>query len=378
MSLGGRTYFAGRTLNDQMVNVLLANDILTVISAGNDGFSTMTGGSPGTSMSALTVGAASTPKHERLVRSLQAPCSTASFATVTSCVTSYRPDENIQVVEFSSRGPTHDGRHDPEIVANGLASFTQGSGTATTLNFVSGTSFSAPAVAGIATSLRQAVPAATARQVRNALIMSANPSLIPTATHVDQGAGFVDGAAALALLQSGSVPDTVDVTFTQTRNVQANMSRAGRMVYEGSVSEAFSGIRPAETAEIAYLVKPDTASLNVVVRGITPALPPAQQNQLFGDDVFLRIQGSVVHARDRKVSAFINSDRTYSFPRPEAGVWRITPTGDWTNAGTIGFTVDVWATEDPLGAHTRKARISHGETHTYEIHVPAGWCTKGA
>jgi hypothetical protein len=168
------------------------------------------------------------------------------------------------------------------------------------------------------------------------------------------------------------VPDTVDLTFTQTKNVQANMSRAGRMVYEGSVSEAFSGIRPAETAEIAYLVKPDTASLNVVVRGIIPALPPAQQNQFFGDDVFLRIQGSVVHARDRKVSTFITSDQTYSFPRPEAGVWRITPSGDWTNAGTIGFTVDVWTTEDPLGAHTRKARISHGDTHTYEIHVPAG------
>ncbi|MSU35736.1 MAG: hypothetical protein EXS36_11635 [Pedosphaera sp.] len=43
----------------------------------------------------------------------------------------------------------------------------------------SGTSFSAPSVAGVAATLREASPGSTARQVRNALIQTANPPLDP-------------------------------------------------------------------------------------------------------------------------------------------------------------------------------------------------------
>ena len=39
--------------------------------AGNDGFGAMTGGSPGTGIGSLTVGASSTPVHERVLRDLQ-------------------------------------------------------------------------------------------------------------------------------------------------------------------------------------------------------------------------------------------------------------------------------------------------------------------
>ena len=37
-------------------------------------------------------------------------------------------------------------------------------------------------------------------------------------------------------------------------------------------------------------------------------------------------------------------DKLYTFNRPETGIWRITPSGDWTNAGTISYQVDIWTT----------------------------------
>jgi hypothetical protein len=374
MSLGGPTRWAGRTLSDETVDKLLANDIVVVVSAGNEGFSTVTGGSPGTSMSALTVGASNRAANERIQRSqFSAPCSTTPLASVVACANAWRPDNNNQMAYFSSRGPTHDGRIKPDVTANGSSSFGQGSGGTTSVNFIAGTSFSAPIVSGLATILRQAVPTATARQIRNALIMSANPATVPTARNVDQGNGFVDASAALALLQAGTVPDSVQLDFPgTTRNLQANLSNAGIEVLSANASRTFSGVRPAEMAEVAYLVPPNAGTLNVTIRDVVAEAPPAGQNQFFGDDVFLQIQRSVVHDDSVAIQAFFTTPKSYVFPNPESGIWRITPSGDWTNKGTMGFTVDVWTTDVATPGTTAKAKLAEGDVHTYTINVPSG------
>jgi hypothetical protein len=370
MSLGGPTTQAGRSLNDQMVEQLLNADIVTVISAGNEGFASVTTGSPGTSMGALTVGAAATAVDEWIDRAqFNAPCSTAPVAQVLACAMTYRPDANIQMAYFSSRGPTHDGRIKPDVIANGSFVYTQGSGTATTVNFASGTSFSAPETSGIAATLRQAVPSATARQIRNALIMTANASLTPAATPIDQGHGFVDAAAAFALLQSGTVPDTLDTNFQTTRVLQANLANAGRTVYSGTAIVNFTGVTPSQTAEVAYIVPKNAGTLNVRVHDIQPG---AAQNSFFGDDVFIAIQGNTVHD-DNYLGAFefLGSDKTYTFTKPDEGIWRIVPTGDWTNKSPISFGVDVWTTEESSPHYTAKAKINEGDQHVYTVTVPA-------
>src|SRR5262249_13224351 len=71
MSLGGATVFAGRDLFDNEVDVLHTTGIVTTISAGNAGPSSLTVGSPGTSVNAITVGAASLPHNERILERLQ-------------------------------------------------------------------------------------------------------------------------------------------------------------------------------------------------------------------------------------------------------------------------------------------------------------------
>src|SRR5262249_10786982 len=150
------------------------------------------------------VGASSTPVHERVLRDLQ-------FGTGVGAL--FRPFDGIQTVDFSSRGPTADGRFDPDTSANGLASYTAvfaaldntgaivscGSPAATAgsctqrILFVSGTSFSSPTTAGAAALLRGAVPSASALQTRNAIILGANPTLVADgSSRIDQGAGFLD------------------------------------------------------------------------------------------------------------------------------------------------------------------------------------------
>ena len=382
LSLGGGTSAAGRTLSDQTVDKLLANDILPVISAGNSGHSGVTNGSPGTSMSALTVGATASANHEWIYTAqFRAPCSSTPLASVTLCAQRYRPWAANQMSLFSSRGPSHDGRVRPDIVANGSFDYTQGSGAAaTTVSFASGTSFSAPTVSGIAATLRQAVPTATARQVRNALIMTANPNLTPTAKPNDQGAGFVDAAAAYALLLAGGAPDTVDLTSHATRNLQANMAHAGVPVYAETASVSFTGIRPSETAEVPVLVPDNTSKLNIRIRNIVAANPPASQNFFFGDDVHLKIQKNTVHTEDYfefaplVTNAFLEpgNEYNYSVTRPGAGVWRITPTGDWTNKGTVSFDVDVWIEQESWPNKTASGSLGNLEQHSYQLVVPAG------
>jgi hypothetical protein len=162
------------------------------------------------------------------------------------------------------------------------------------------------------------------------------------------------------------------------------MGRAGRLVYEDVASVAFTGVRPAEVAEVPFLVPANTETLHVRIHSIVPSLPLAQQNQLFGDDVFLRIQSAAVHREDRRpipppppasqsTSFFLaaGADRTFTFERPEAGVWRVTPTGDWTNRGDIAFTVEVWVTQESFPQHTVKADIIQGAQHEYKVNVPA-------
>ena len=88
----------------------------------------------------------------------------------------------------------------------------------------------------------------------------------------------------------------------------------------------------------------------------------------------MKIQSSTVHNDDYRGEGFLaaGQEQLFTFPRPEAGVWRITPSGDWTNAGTVSYTVDIWTTSEAFPQHTAKDKIDNGETHVYQFDVPAG------
>ncbi len=369
MSLGGTTTFAGRDLEDELTNAFLQRDIVLVTSAGNAGPSGTTGGSPATGFGSLAVGASSSPVHERILRQLQLSSDLGPLRGQL-----FRPFGGIQTAYFSSRGPTADGRVNPDIVANGFASFGQGlSGGATSINIASGTSFSGPSVAGVAAVLRQAVPTATARQLRNALVMSANPNLIQDGSGPeDRGAGYVDAASALQWLQSGAAPDTPGLAGGMNPNVKVNINQGvGIQSQTGNVTQTVQGLLPGQRYEIYYRVTPNTSAVIVTLSGVVPGNP---QNVLFGDDVILTVHSaktSAIGEGDYKVFEFTQGG-IFVVSNPETGLMRVTLNGDWTNASPIVATVNIVSLKDPIPHFTAQSKLADGGMKAIPFSVPAG------
>jgi membrane-anchored mycosin MYCP len=367
MSLGGSTVFAGRDLFDRMTDAFLDHDIVVVTSAGNAGQASLTVGSPGTSLGTLTVGAASLAHNERILRRLQ-------FGPVNGAL--YRPFLGAQTAYFSSRGPNADGRPDPDVVASGFASFGQGSGTAGNITIGSGTSFAAPSTAGLAALLRQAFPGATARQVRNAIVAGANPNFLADgSTVLDQGAGYVDGVAAAALLSSGTVPDALPDPERYTKNVNVNIQQQTALrVRNGALTESTGTLLPGQRHELVYRVAPNTRQIVVMLSGVAPSLPPPQQNQLFGDDILLSVHSaktSAIGEGDYKVLEFTKGG-TFTINDPEPGLIRVTASGDWTNAGTIAADVSIFSTTDPIPQFSTQGQVADQQMIVLPFEVPSG------
>jgi serine protease AprX len=161
------------------VEQVWANGITLVVSAGNQGPGPRTIAKPGDDPWVITVGA------------------TDDRGTVAA--------EDDTVAEFSSRGPTYaDGLAKPDVAAPGKSLVSLRSpGSEADLRypyfvdgerrFGSGTSFSAPAVAGAAAVLHQADPAADNNRIKFALMETARP----LATAADTGRGVINVVAAL-------------------------------------------------------------------------------------------------------------------------------------------------------------------------------------
>lgn len=364
MSLGGSTLHAGRDIEDQLTEAFLEQDIVLVTSAGNAGPSGITGGSPGTGFGALTVGASSSAVHERILRDLQfGPGAGAA----------YRPFNGVQMAYFSSRGPTADGRVDPDVVANGFASIGQGFGaTAGSISIASGTSFSSPSLAGVAAVLRQAEPDATAREVRNAIMLTANRALLADGSGPnDRGWGHVDAGAALSLLQSGWTPDWPGLRGWGTSSVSLNVLLTGTPTFRGDVQRSVKGLKPGQRFETFYLVPKDTSQVTVTLSGVTPG---ATQNALFGDDIILTVhtaKTSAIGEGDYPVFEFTTGG-TFTIPSPEYGLMRITVNGDWTNASPIDATVHITSARTSTPGKTAQSKIQEGQTFSYPFTVAPG------
>jgi subtilisin family serine protease len=369
MSLGGPTIFAGRDLFDRMTTALLEHDIVPVVAAGNAGPSSLTVGSPATAIGALTVGAAGLAHNERILRDLQFGLGIGAL---------YRPFTGHQTAFFSSRGPNADGRPDPDVVINGFASFGQGfSTTSGGITIGSGTSYATPSVAGVAALLRQAHPSATARQIRNAIIASANPNVLSDgSTEIDQGAGYVDGVAASSLLAAGTVPDSLPDPPNVTQNVNVNVQQNTFLeAVSGPFLDSASNLKPGQRHEILYKVTPNTRQVVVTLSNFAAALPPAQQNQLFGDDILLSMHtaktSDLGDGGDYRMFVFTTGG-TFVVNNPEEGLLRVTVSGDWTNAGTISSDISIFSTSEAIPQSSKQGEVADQQILAFPVTIPSG------
>ncbi len=99
-----------------------------------------------------------------------------------------------QVADFSSRGPTSDGRIKPDVVTQGVSVYCAQAGNFSGYINASGTSVAAPIASGIAGLLLSAHPHLRNTQVRNILLESADNNSSPD---IERGYGLISALDAL-------------------------------------------------------------------------------------------------------------------------------------------------------------------------------------
>ncbi|CAI1492333.1 Subtilisin-like serine protease [Thermococcus nautili] len=171
LSLGSSQSSDGTDSLSQAVNNAWDAGIVVCVAAGNSGPDKYTVGSPAAASKVITVGAV---------------------------------DKNDVITDFSSRGPTADGRLKPEVVAPGnwiiaaRASGTQLTDVTIGDYYVAapGTSMATPHVAGISALILQAHPSWTPDQVKKALIETADIVKPDEIADIAYGAGRVNAYKA--------------------------------------------------------------------------------------------------------------------------------------------------------------------------------------
>ncbi|MBN2410071.1 S8 family serine peptidase [candidate division KSB1 bacterium] len=106
------------------------------------------------------------------------------------------------LASFSSGGPTYDGRIKPEVVAMGVSVRSVEPASQNAYQYVSGTSFSTPLVAGVCALLLEAHPLWTPMQVKEALTQTATQADSPDNLY---GWGIIDAQKAVEYRQPGDV-----------------------------------------------------------------------------------------------------------------------------------------------------------------------------
>ncbi len=359
-SFSGGTLYSGKDpFFGGMISEVTKAGIVTVFSASNDGPGTMTGGDPGTAKNTITSGATSPAEYEQILRDLQFG---PGFGEL------WRATDAHQTAEFSSRGPTADGRWDPDIAAPGASIFAQG--PTGSLNFVSGTSFSAPNTAGAAALLLSAKPHAKPLEIRGALLNGADRyALDDNSKREDMGRGFVDMIGAL----NASKKNPSD-KGKSNKSVKKNVEALGFDVYDdASFSHTTDWLLPGEGHEIFVEIEHPIQSVSISF-SVEQENAPADQNVLFGDRALFTVTSSKTHFGEY---LFFGLSNGASFTIPEEdldfGLLRITPSGDDDNAGRIRITVNVNQDKtSPVAETIGGGDVAEGELDVWELDVPAG------
>ncbi len=260
MSLGGPTLYDGRDLEDTLVDIITANDITLVSSAGNDGPASMTHGSPETANTAVSVAAVANPVNTKAFWDYN-----YGWPGIGSYLfTSTTP----QIHSLSSRGPTADGRPKPTLSATGifvLSAYTQGGHY---IAWYSGTSMAAPAVSG-ATALLNAYAETTAlgaspEDYRQAL--TAGAVLLPGYTANDQGAGYLNAKNALDALKADTSYGDVAPPLPPTGTLEdiTNIPIVGSGVYRTSITD----LAPGHNVEFIFEVTEATEAVRLEMNNV--------------------------------------------------------------------------------------------------------------
>lgn len=370
LSLGGATLWDGREVVDRMVDAASDAGITVVVAAGNSGPSLVTTGTPANAFTALTVGGAVDPIHTRVAFEQFFPGPPGIGAVV-------YPHESLQVIGFSARGLTGDGRVKPDILATGFLNFSatledvdhDGFNDETGFGFGAGTSFSTPTVAGAAALLvayaRSIGGHDEAPFIANVLMHAADPiARFRRLREVEQGKGFVRLPEAFALLAAGEGgrPPARDRSH---RGIELR-----GLGHDGSVSGETGDLGPGETR--SFIVK--------VLKGVSRidfTFPEVQlsdtQNPLFGDAIAVLIHSAKRGGTGDYVffAGPLEAGASFAYAFPEPGDLRVTFDADLTNVGPVSATLEAHATSEPVAFDvSHRGSVRRDGTWEEEMEVP--------
>lgn len=346
MSLGGPTLYDGRDLLDQTVDYATSVGITVVAAAGNDGPATMTTASPGTANTAITVAAAAHPVNTRVFWEYYLEKEGIGYYLFTS--------ETPQIIFFSSRGPTSDGRSKPIVSATGVfvlsAYHTKDYPQA--VAFASGTSMATPAVSGAVALLNSYAEdednfgpdVASPEDYRQAITEGA--VWLGGYTERDQGAGYLNAFNAWEALKTDKSLGDVTPELSPYAELEpiANIPIYG----VGKYKTYIENLKPGHKVEFIFYVSHWTYMIKLDLRRV-----------YLGDENPLGLNSFEVYIQSAKRS-------TYGYYVYSANVW-----------GPATFIVTDYETEwfgrvtgvftDPL---TRLAPIEPGYV---KIVIENGW-----
>ena len=141
------------------------------------------------------------------------------------------------IADFSSRGPTSDGRLKPEVVAMGIGVLSV-TNQSDELVRISGTSAACPIIAGVAAMLLSASPALSPMQVREAIIKTADRSMNPDNTY---GYGVASALQALGYWEvPRSLPESSGGISAFPNPFSWSRHMISRILIDSSVSQSLN------------------------------------------------------------------------------------------------------------------------------------------
>ncbi|NKQ36816.1 MAG: S8 family serine peptidase [Chloroflexi bacterium] len=388
MSLGGGTGYEGRDLESQAVDAATEADITVVVSAGNDGPASLMIGSPAGANTAVTVAAAATAINSRVFWD-------QNFGILGVGSYLYTTDDD-QVIYFSSRGPTSDGRMKPDTTGIGvfvLSSFNT-EANPQSIAFASGTSMSSPSVAGVVSLLNTwgETVGASPYDYKEAVMDGSNP--IPYYDKYDQGAGFVNAADAMEALQADKHYGSVQSPLSSRHSGGAQRPK-GTYIPTGALMNGYTidikDLAPGHVQDYWFKLRPDAERITIDVTDVDLGDDPILFNSfelhvssavrttdccyyvystnVWGDASF------TIEDLNTEASGDIFGVNLANFPMMP-GYVRLVIENDWTTFDNISgkFTVKLERNRDNSKDEFHKGMLNNGEDSGF---FPVGFGPEG-
>ena len=390
LSFGAPTWFDGRDILDTFLEKFREENILVVTAAGNGGPLPNSIASPATSFDSIAVGALDYAASSRAFYEYEGLIS--EFGPGMGLV--MRPMDEIRVANFSSRGPMSDGRSGPDLSAFGMWSFQFGSKNKP--RWDSGTSFSAPVVAGTAALLNAYYEAENGfdtpwEDLRNSLLLSADRDTVGASWQDINtvGYGALDAVAALEILISGDTQLKYPVKTAKLRaSILGNPMSGDRQEFEsGSVSlnpgESYDlvlDIAPLPskvTIEVYDIFTPDNStyafwpnSMKVQVQSAKRTEFPMPINTYWDPNV----SGSEF-AIEIEDGTWTMTDISPTYQPMEPGLMKVSLIGDYANESQVSFKMRVIRENDTKPNPEKpiaKSVFNMGDEFNLPVEIPHG------